>query len=810
MPTMLDRIVKVTALSVFLLTAYLFPIPAVLAQETHIWQTEAEQASQLYQQGIEHYRNDKLSDALESFKKALKIYQQLGDLNSEGLTLNYLGLVYVSLSQYTQGVDFYQQALAKFRDLKNQWNEGVVLNNIARVYHNLGQYAQALNFYEQTLIIRKQVNDKEGEASTLGNLAQTYLALGEYSEALNLLNQALLLTRKLSDPIVKGRVLNLLGLYYRNLGEYPEALKYYQEALKITQQLRNRNAQASVVNNIGDIYLYQGKYDQALRSFKQSLLIFRDIADPFGEGTILGNIGRVYANWGKYPQALEFFDQALLILTEIGDRAGQGRNLKNIGAILYQSGSFLQAEKNLYAAIDVLDSLRLELNHANKVSIFETQLDAYRILQQSLIAQNKISTALEVSERGRARAFIELLNTRLSNRDSITQFYPADQPSISLIQKIAKQQNATLVQYSIIPDNFQIGDTLESRESEIYIWVIKPTGEITFRKTDLKPLWQRENINLSQLVTTSRLSIGVRGINISANQIPNTATTKERFRRLHELLIEPIADLLPTNENQRVIFVPQDSLFLVPFPALQDKEGKYLIEKHTILTAPSIQVLDLTRQQKLRNGELEGSREVLVVGNPTMPEIKLAPNQPPQQLSNLKWAEQEAKNIASLLKTQALIGDQATKEAIRNKITQAQIIHFATHGLFNDTQGLASAIALAPSHLDQGFLTAGEIIDMKLKAKLVVLSACDTGRGKITGDGVIGLSRAFISAGVPSVIVSLWAVDDNSTSVLMTEFYQNLQQNPDKATALRQAMLTTMKTHPSPKYWAAFTLIGES
>jgi len=124
--------------------------------------------------------------------------------------------------------------------------------------------------------------------------------------------------------------------------------------------------------------------------------------------------------------------------------------------------------------------------------------------------------------------------------------------------------------------------------------------------------------------------------------------------------------------------------------------------------------------------------------------------------------------------------------------------------------GVPGAIALAPEGKDDGLLTSNEILDMKLKAELVVLSACDTGRGKITGDGVIGLSRSLITAGVPSVIVSLWAVPDAPTASLMTEFYQNLQNNPDKATALREAMLKTMKQHPQPSNWAAFTLIGEA
>jgi CHAT domain-containing protein len=150
----------------------------------------------------------------------------------------------------------------------------------------------------------------------------------------------------------------------------------------------------------------------------------------------------------------------------------------------------------------------------------------------------------------------------------------------------------------------------------------------------------------------------------------------------------------------------------------------------------------------------------------------------------------------------------------------ANIIHLATHGILDDLRGLGSAIALAPDPNQpsednlgraNGLLTAEEILDMKLNAELVVLSACDTGRGKITGDGVIGLSRSFISAGVPSIIVSLWSVPDAPTAELMTDFYKNWKTHKlDKAQALRQAMLSTLKTHPNPRDWAAFTLIGEA
>ncbi|MHC5763007.1 CHAT domain-containing protein, partial [Nostoc sp.] len=174
--------------------------------------------------------------------------------------------------------------------------------------------------------------------------------------------------------------------------------------------------------------------------------------------------------------------------------------------------------------------------------------------------------------------------------------------------------------------------------------------------------------------------------------------------------------------------------------------------------------------------------------------------------------EMEAQEIAALFDTKAMIGNQATKAAVLQQLPKARFIHLATHGLFFDslkTLDIPGAISLAPSEKDDGLLTSSEILDLKLNAELVVLSACDTGRGRITSDGIIGLSRSFFTSGVPSLIAALWSVPDGPTASLMTEFYQNLQQDFDKAQALRKAMLTTMQNHPNPIDWAGFTLIGE-
>jgi CHAT domain-containing protein len=510
---------------------------------------------------------------------------------------------------------------------------------------------------------------------------------------------------------------------------------------------------------------------------------------------------------GNIPRAIEFYQQYFKLTSAYSERRGEGVARNNLALAQLQSGNLVEAEKNLLEGIKNWESLRarLDSNDAYKISIFETQNAIYSNLQKILVAQNKLEAALEIAERGRARAFAELLARRLSPKSTSNTIAA---PTIEQIKQIAKTQNATLVEYSIINENFKVQEKLQTHESELYIWVIKPTGEIAFKRSDLKPLWQQQNSSTQNLVINTRESIGVRGRGITVLERVDETTPSQRVQQLYQLLIQPIAELLPTASESRVIFIPQGQLFLVPFAALQDAMGKYLIEKHTILTAPSIQVLDLTHQ---RRQQVSG-KDVLVVGNPTMPSIPPAVGEPPQQLPSLPGAEQEALAIAQLLNTQAITGNLATKAAILPKMAQARLIHLATHGLLDDFtgEGVPGAIALAPSGNDNGLLTASEILTLKLNAELVVLSACDTGRGRITGDGVIGLSRSLITAGVPTVIVSLWSVPDAPTVSLMTEFYRQMQQQPDKAKALRNAMLATMKQHPQPRDWAAFTLIGEA
>jgi CHAT domain-containing protein/Tfp pilus assembly protein PilF len=733
-----------------------------------------------------YYSLGQYPKSLEYFQQSLVISKAISDQSGEGRTLSNIGGVYYSLGQYPKALEYYQQSLVISKAIDDKSGEGRTLNNIGLVYDSLGQYPKALEYYQQSLVIKKAIGDKSGEDTTLNNIGGVYSSLGQYPKALEYYQQSLVMSKAISDKSGEGRTLNNIGLVYQSLGQYPKALEYYQQSLVIIKTIGNKSGEGSTLNNIGLVYQSLGQFPKALEYFQQSLVIKKAIGDKSGEGTTLNNIGAVYQSLGQFPKALEYYQQSLVIKKAIGDKSGEGRTLTNIGATFSDQKKSALAEKPLREAIAIWETIRGSKNNSgqglsdsDKVSFADSVSFTYKILQKALIQQNKTQAALEVAERGRARALAELLAYRSVNTATNTLKLPKS-PNLSQIQQIAKSQNATLVEYSLI------GDT-------IYIWVIPPNGQITFQQSKLPA-----NTNIKNLVNTSRDDIGVRGRSRSGdNANPNNAAGD--LKLLHKLLIAPIAKFLPKDPNQRIIFIPQGELFFVPFVALQDSNDKYLIEQHTISTASSIGLLDSTPKPAKFNPKQGTS---IVVGNPIMP---LAPDG--TQLVPLDGAEKEAIAIGSILKTTPLIGAQADKNVVMNKMRSASIIHLATHGLLDKVRGdIPGAIALT-----NGLLTSNEIFDLKLQANLVVLSACDTGGGDLSGDGVIGLSRALAAAGTPSVAVSLWSVNDSSTKELMVEFYQNWYgKGMNKDQAMRQAMLEVMKSREKPRDWAAFTILGEA
>jgi CHAT domain-containing protein/Flp pilus assembly protein TadD len=807
--------------------------------------------------GLAYTHLNKHQEAIHTFEERLDIARELGDRMGEGFTLGNLGVVYRILGDYQRAISLHEQHLNISREVGNREEEQLALLNLGIAYEKLGENQISIDYAEQSLYVSRAIGDPEGELEALINLGKLYSKRGQYQQAIEALEEGLIITHELgnknlsifialgtvydntgqyqdaidyySEALIiaraigdhqgEGAALGNLAISHHNSGEYQQAISYYEQHIAIARQTGDRFGESDSLGNLGITYLTLNNYQLAIDLFEQQLVMARDIEHRQGEAAALGSLGRTYLLLNEYPKAISMLEENLALSREVGNREFEAGALSDLGTALRKNGEFKRSENFLYQAISAFESMRRGLPDSQLISLIDTQTQAYRSLTQTLMAQGKVNEALKISEQGRAQAFALQLIGRLRQTSDDSIFATPEPIALEQIQQIARDTNTTLVTYSLI------------FAQALYIWVVQPSGDIEFRSVEFEgsgdtglainpiasidgPVYRgaTDDSELTTLVNDSRASIVVEGAD----------TSPEQLKELHQVLIDPIADLLPTDSEAKVAFIPQGSLFLVPFAALQDEEGTYLIEKHTILTAPSIQVFGLANEASRGTGNREQGTEAmknaLIVGNPVMPTV-WAPTASGDfaetQLSNLPGAKQEAETIGEFFNIPVLTGEQATEARIKQQLSSAQLIHLATHGLldYGDPQSYGTldvpgAIALAPGNGEDGLLTSAEILDMDLQADLAILSACDTGRGRITGDGVVGLSRSLITAGVPSVVVSLWAVPDAPTAELMTEFYRQLDQGQDKAQALRQAMLTTMEQHSNPRDWAAFTLIG--
>jgi CHAT domain-containing protein/TPR repeat protein len=767
------------------------------------------------------------NESIVHLKGVISINNKNKDTDNEVRTYVKIGKIYQKLSNIDSVLTYYNKGLEIARK-NNSKTEPVVLYEIGLAFFRIKNNERAAEYFEKVIQHRASIEssasfslseNKEAYIEALGMLGSMYAELGAYEKALPYLEKStkLVSLTGIDDEnfhkIFPMRLSNYIDLseVLTRLNRFDDSIKTIKQELFTVKIYKSSYYEASLLLKLGNLFYFKKDFKNSRNEYLESLKLSQQNKFLNLESAALSGLGLVSASEGKLEKSVDFFKRSISIDEKVKNYSGLGLNLNNLGDALIQQGKLSEAEIYLQKSVDIFRSLLDNLSDTQRVLRCDTceQSKPFQQLQIAQVYQGKFEMGLQTSEEGRARAFHKILiDNLLKNRDqSQIGELKSEKLSISQIQNISKQQKATLIQYSIILDR------------ELYIYITQTNGQVSFRKVDLTRLKQP----IKELVNAGRDAIGTRGrgdfvANIPENilqeaQAKRDAQRDRNLRELHQILIEPIADLLPKTDTENVVFMPQGELFLVPFPALLDANNQPLITKHTILTAPSIQTLDLTH--KTAQARPKGDRPTLVVGNPTMPSISTVIGDKPIQLSDLPGAETEANTIATQLNTKAVTGANAKKDTVVKQMQTAGIIHLATHGLLDSFKGdTPGAIALAPNGTgdrNDGLLTSGEIFDLKLTADLVVLSACDTGRGDITGDGVIGLSRSLFVAGVPSVIVSLWKVPDESTSFLMTEFYKNWKQrNLNKAQALRQAMLTTRSKYPRPIDWAAFTLIGEA
>jgi CHAT domain-containing protein len=664
------------------------------------------------------------------------------------------------------------------------------------------------------------------EINAIGNLIQSYTSVRDFDKARVLADRGLTLLRenpagdKITRLSVESSLYATLGNDLLRRREYEKAIDDLEHAVYLQRShFADRSrvsrilAENSEINlagrliNLARAYTLVGRFDDALESYSlASKHISYGGTRVIQERAVYSGLAQTYMQQRQFSLAIENFQKALALAEKQQQSAGISSASLGLAAVLRQTGKAAEAIPYYERAIQQTESTRSFLQSENyRQSFFEGSLSAYSGMIESLSESGKPDEAFSFSERARSRAFLDLLGSkaqlsrvksgllgeertlqeriaairaRLSAEDDgevdraglrkeLSEAEAAYSAFLSNVRKEDKEQASLMtveplglkeVQELLDPGTSLLEYFVTAKE--VFAWVVE-REKFQFRRIELP------KEKLSGLVKTLRESIFTLG-------------EREKFNEasaiLHKQLIEP---LLPHITGKELIIVSHDVLHYLPFHALVGPDGRYLIEKYPVYYLSSASLLQFVKEKRKTGGE-----KVLAFGNPDLGDPE----------KNLEFAELEAAEVKNVYpQSTVYVKKEASEEKSKSLSPTYDILHFATHAQLDEDDPLSSAVLLAKEDKEDGRLEVREIFGMDLKANLVVLSGCDTGLGKLsTGDELVGLTRAFIYAGTPSVVASLWSVDDSSTAQLMASFYRNLK-TMSKVEALRQAQLELIR-----------------
>jgi CHAT domain-containing protein/Tfp pilus assembly protein PilF len=803
--------------------------------------------------------------ALGFLHESLKISREIGDHYSEAVTLNNIGGAHRELGEQHKALEFLELALRLRRVVGDKPGEASTLHNIGLAYDMLGDKQRALDHLNRALSLRQLVGDREGEASTLGSLALIYDLTGDKQKALSLYNKALQMSHDIGNKYNEALTLSNTGLVYISLGDNQKALDFFNRALPVAREVGDRRGEAYTLNHIGRVYDLLGDRRKALEFFKDALPIIRETSNPTGEAYTLHNIAYVYDSLGQKQEAINYYSQALEIVRTTGDRFAEAFIIHNLGVVydslddrqkalsyynqslqmtrsvgdrlgeaktLYTLGRIKEREGNHEGAIELyLKSLGVRESVRSSATIEEIKTglasEAFAAYEHAILLLQHTGQsiqAFELTERARARTLLDqvgnirpkidrrvslqLINKEqrlnseidlLENRIRYERSRPISAANPEAINAIAAELAAKQREYEDLWIRLKLSNSEYSSLRSVAPLMLAQIQRLLDSETTLLSYFVTAEKTLAFIITRRtfkvvELRVKETELEAALNQFrafDNLAETHpEALRRLYGWLVAPLSGELST----RVIgIVPHGLLHYLPFAALTDGQ-EYFGDEKTLYTVPSASLLRFIGQKRKAS-----SNELLALSQSRAEGLPL-----------LQYADAEVKSVAALYKTKPLIGKAATESVFRRRADKFNILHIAAHAQLNPLSPLFSRIVLSPSPKDDGLLEVRDIYNLDLeRVSLVVLSACDTELGpRSRGDDIVGLNRAFIYAGSPTIIASLWSVDDEATGNLMMSFYRQLRQGKSKAVALQLAQRDVRAKKQHPYYWAAFVLTG--
>ena len=743
--------------------------------------------------------------AIEYQEQQLKISKEMGDRAGEGKAYCNLGNAYKNLGDFQKAIEYHERDFKITKEVGNRAGEGQAYGNLGNAYHSLGDFQKAIEYNERHLKISKELGDRTGEGKAYGNLGCAYYSLGDFQKAIEYHERHLKISTEVGDKAGEGGAYGNLGNAYDSLGDFQKAIEHHDRHLKLSKEVGDRAGEGKTYGNLGNAYYGLGDFHKAIGYHERHLKISTEVGDRAGEGKAYGNLGNAYDSLGDFQKAIEYHERDLKISKEVGDRAGEGRAYGNLGNAYHSLGDFQKAVSYYKKSIIAFDYIRGNLISDDewKISLWSMYDHITLRLWGLQFEQGNVDEALLTADHGRAQALNDLLEFKYGLRGL--------RPEIGTLSATAPDI------LSYLPSNTAF---IAINEGGIVLWVNEKGKEIKTRRSQIDV---SVTTYFQSLLDTTRKEIGVRtDVNCEDRSLRNPSDKKlaeersskprshfSRFetkslQTLYNVVIDPIRDLLQGDE---VVVVPEGPLCLAPYAAFMDLKFKYLGETFRIRLLPSLSSLQLIQNCP---ADWHSKTGALLVGDPWVQEVVYEG----MTLGQLQWAEKEVQMIGEILQTEPLVGKQATKDEVLRRISSVALVHIAAHGKMETGE-----IALAPNTTrssvnparEDYLLTMKDVLKAQIRARLVVLSCCHSARGEVKSEGVVGIARAFLGAGARSVLVSLWAIDDEATMEFMKVFYQHLVHKRSASEALNKAMKSMRESDrfSAVKYWAPFVLIGD-
>ena len=761
--------------------------------------------------GIAYQNLSDFNKAIDFHKLALKIAIEVGDKHGEGQSYGNLGNSYDSLGDFQKALEYHDQHLKIAREARDKQGEGAAYCNLGNAYFGLGDLKKAIKYHNLNLKMAKEVGDRHGKGKAYSNLGNAYHRLGDLEKAIEFHNLHLKIAEEVGDKHGEGAAYGNLGNAYRDLGDLKKAIKYHKRHLKIAKEVKDEHAKGRTFGNLGNAYHNRGDFKKAVEYHRRDLKIAKKIRDKQGEAGAYNNLGNAYLCLGDLKNAYKFCSLSLTIAKEVEDRSIEALAYHSLGLVFESQDKLPKAVTHYQYSVSLCNSLRalLKSNDKWKVDFRNKNKIAYSGLFRVLVKQGNIDQALFAAEKGRAQALTDLMDfsfcggtsqhktgdedlADLKNVPSNTVFQVVDEADVSLL--VVSEGKQVQLRQSKLTDS--VSEKSEARQSfhSFIVGVYKQLGvpfKVRCEDRSLDALWE------------GRPKVGVR--TKEDNPQPHIQQDESGLSTLYDILMKPAADLLQGDE---LIIIPDGPLWLAPYAALKDGRSKYLCESFRIRLAPSLTSLRLIADC---TDDYRKSSGALLVGDPWVAKVT---NSKGKKLHQLPGAKAEVKTIGRILNITPLTGRQATKREVLKRLSSVSLVHLAAHGC-PETGGISLAPdpdRISPVLKEEDYiLTIEDVLKVQLRAKLVVLSCCHSGRGEIKAEGVVGIARAFMGAGARSVVVSLWAISDKATLAFMKCFYQHLADGKPASESLnlaRKSLRESDRFHRI-KHWAPFSLIGD-